>query len=87
MNNCRHKKPRKEMKPDYENWLFDYTFSTSNTNDTDKDEENRAKIKAFNERLRDEMILDLANEVNELREALRVKDLRILELLGLYENE
>jgi uncharacterized protein YeaO (DUF488 family) len=56
-------------------------------NTTYQDEENWAKIQAFNERMRDELILDLANEVNELREALRVKDLRILELLGLYEDE
>jgi len=56
-------------------------------NDTYQDEEQRAKIEAYNSTLRDKMILDLANEVNELREALRVKDLRILELLGLYEDE
>ena len=65
----------------------DVSWIASATNDTYQDEEQRAKIKAFNEGLRDQTILDLANEVNELREALRVKDLRILELLGIYEDE
>ena len=65
----------------------DVTWIAHSTNETYQDEEQRAKIEAYNSTLRDKVIVDLANEVNELREALRVKDLRILELLGIYEDE